>query len=185
LKEFKKIKEDFENKIIRKEKQHIISQMWVVKAKNFLTEKPIMPTVEKKAVESAAKDPVSKHKAIFSKDNIAESTVKDGMAMGNSKNNLHSTVGTTDLQLFEGKRARIAREKATLTTICQLLKNSQHEPFSKSGMKRADETPIISSKKPDPKFSNKSISFTQRSCEVTASQITKKFSKAIFNTNLN
>jgi hypothetical protein len=184
MKEFKKLNDEMESKLVRKEKQNNISQMWVVKAKNFLTEKPMVTLTNKKVLEPLGKDLPIKPKPVSSKDTKLEQSAKDQATLANSKPNLMTSVGTTDLQIFEGKRARIAREKATLTTICQLLKTNQ-DILPKTISKRQDDTIFTQPRKGDPRFSNKSISFSQRSCEVTASHITKQFSKAIFNTNLN
>lgn len=143
-----------------------------------------MPLTDKKSIETIMKDGSLRPKLGLSKESVAESSVRDGGKPINSRNNLLAGLLPTDPLLFDVKKARISREKATLSTICQLLKSSQKVSFPKASGKREDPLLTIP-KKGDLKVSNKSVSFSQQSCEVTASQITKQYSKAILNTNLN
>lgn len=154
--------------------------MWVVKARNFLLEQSKGPLADLKAIEVDMRvDKQCKKSAKFEKSlALTNGLAKTGL--NQSKQSLHSTIGATDTQAFEGRRARIAREKATLTTICQMLKSANPKPTKAPVAKTEDGGIGQLCQKRYTISTNRSASFGQRSYEITASYISKKFSKGLF-----
>jgi hypothetical protein len=168
--------------VARKEKHNTISQMWVVKARNFLLENPVVPVVQTKAINIDVKGDINLKNSGRFDQNIGQTSNINKAVSSASKQSLYSMVVNTDSEVFEGRRAKIAKEKATLTTICKMLKSSITKEPKTVLSKNTDTTFGYLAEKRYNISTNRSISFGQGSYEITASYISKKFSKGLFGT---